>query len=240
MGISLLEIMIGLTIAMFMMAGLFTLFSGTRTSNLTQTNMAQLQDNERMAASILASVVQQAGYYALPQNYTLAQALPVTTTTWTVAGQGIYGTSSGNHTDTLSVRFLADRSGGTDNLLNCDGSSNGTANTTTFVNTFTLVPSTSVNGTTTYDLSCSVNGATPVALVGGISTMDILYGVDTQNAGTVRRYYTGTGMNPVRWGQVRSVQITLGFVNPLYIAGQDSASKQIIPFTQVISLMSKS
>jgi type IV pilus assembly protein PilW len=62
-GYTLLELMIAILIALFLLAGLLTLAMGTRKTSTTQSQLAQLQDNERIAMTLMTNVIQQAGYF---------------------------------------------------------------------------------------------------------------------------------------------------------------------------------
>ena len=63
-GFSLVELSIAILIALFLLGGLVTLVMGTRRTNATQSALSQLQDNERIAMTLITNVVQQAGYYS--------------------------------------------------------------------------------------------------------------------------------------------------------------------------------
>ena len=62
-GYTLLEILVALFIGVFLLAGLFTILQNTRRTSSNQTGLAQLQDQQRMAMSILTDVIQNAGYF---------------------------------------------------------------------------------------------------------------------------------------------------------------------------------
>ena len=69
-GYTLIELSVSIIIALFLMAGLLTLVMHTRTTSTTQAQMQQLQENERIAMTIMANVIQEAGYFPDPTTYT--------------------------------------------------------------------------------------------------------------------------------------------------------------------------
>lgn len=248
-GISLIELMVSVAIALFLLTGLVTVFSSTSQSFKVQSELAKLQDNERMAMNMLSNVIQAAGYFANPTSQTAEAVLPVDTTYgFATAGQSIFGTSAGNNLDTITTRYVAaalvaasaatPASGATpaspavaaafDFLMDCNGRSNITASDLYTVNRF------SVNASN--QLTCSANGGTALALTEGVAGMAILYGVDPDGNGSINQYLSTASMNSATWPTVISVKITLTFVNPLAL---ESGQPATIPFTRVISLMNK-
>ena len=71
-GFTLVELMIAVTIALFLVGGLVTLVDGMKRAALSQDGMSQLQDNERMAATLMSDVIQSAGYFPNPTVNTAA------------------------------------------------------------------------------------------------------------------------------------------------------------------------
>src|SRR5689334_16218299 len=65
-GYSLIELMIAIAVALFLLAGILLIEEGTHQTSLNQTGLAQLQDEERVAMSIISNVIQLAGYYPTP------------------------------------------------------------------------------------------------------------------------------------------------------------------------------
>ena len=228
-GIGLLEIFIGLTIALFLLAGLLTVFAGTSQNFTAQNKLSQLQDDQRMAMGLLSTVIQEAGYFPSPQTLTITDALPSSATF--VQSAAVAGTSTSAGPDTIAVRYVASPAGTStsDFLMDCNGGSNSSpSGTVTFINTFAL------SGT---DLTCAVNSNAARKLVGGISNLVVLYGIDPDGNSSVNQYLPAASMTAALWPAVISVKVTLTFVNPLF--GQPG-QLSTIPFTRVISLMSKS
>ena len=239
-GFTLIELMIALLIALFLIGGLLTLVQAMKATSLSQNGMSQLQDNERMAMTLMTDVIQSAGYFpnpAGPGGATAASSFPVSGS-FTSAGQAVVGTGSfpdaapGN---SISVRYLTS---GTDNIINCTGNTSGVA--ASFINTFSV----DTNG----NLNCTlvVNGAAPtvVPLINGVNSLNIYYGVETNTSlgnNSVDTYLDATAVTAGSyWNKVISVKITLSFANPLFgQSGQTGAAMQFIQFTRVVAVMNK-
>lgn len=224
-GLSLVEILVGLAIALFLLGGLFSLFQATNQTFRAQDQLASLQDNERLAMTLLTNAVQSAGFFPIPDaagNIVAATSALGATTTAPIfaAGQGLTATHSATAPgDSLTARYIGDGA-----TTNCVGGT--TASGTQAVGQF------SVNAQN--ELTCALNGGSPQPLVKGVSNLQALFGVATTNAGSADEYFTAN--NVANWGNVVSVRITLTFVNPL--AGQPG-QPATIDFTRVIPVMNK-
>jgi type IV pilus assembly protein PilW len=234
-GFTLVEILIALTIGVFLMGALLTIVQTNRRVFGEQSQLAQMQDNERMAMTMMGDVIQSAGYFPDPVHNTLTTAL-IAVPPFAV-GQSISGTySAAAPGDQIQVRYRTD---GGDNILNCSGGSNLSAPGTTlpYVNSFQVL-----NG----QLVCTMNG-TPYTLVGGvagsgldITNMRILYGVATQPGNNVDTYMNATQVNGAGlWGSVISVQVTLTFTNPLNPLGTVAGQPATFQIQRVIGVMSQ-
>ena len=128
-----------MTVALFLLGGLLTVLQNMRRAQTTQTGLSQLQDNQRIAMTLLNNVLQSAGYFPDPTVNTQASALPagaVAGITF-IAGQAVYGTSvTADPGDTVSVRFTTATS---DTVINCIGDTNTSGANATYVNTFSVV-----------------------------------------------------------------------------------------------------
>jgi type IV pilus assembly protein PilW len=209
--------MISLVIGLFLLAGLATIFYAVDQTFTTQTRLAQLQNNQTLAMNIIGSVVQSAGYYPNAQTQTQIAALSAQTVTSPLsvgfaAGQTVFG-GQVNNIDSIVVRSIG--------AMNCTGNTS-----------FTLVSSTFTISNN--NLQCSISGQASQTLVSGVSGMTILYGVDTLSTGSVSQYMTA--VNVTNWSNVKSVRVTLNFVNPLYSASQPG-QPATLAFTKVFGLM---
>jgi len=112
-GFTLVELMIAVLIAMFLIGGLLTLVQAMKTTSMNQSGLSQLQDSERMAMTLMTDVIQSTGYFPSPLVNTPASSFPIVAP-FTFTGQAIFGT--GNFTDvapgnTLTVRYLTNGTG---------------------------------------------------------------------------------------------------------------------------------
>jgi type IV pilus assembly protein PilW len=225
-GLSLIELLVAILIALFLIAGIVVVEQGVNMSYTQQNGLSQLQDEERFAMSVMASVIGTAGYYPNPTTTNLVTALPAVGSF--AAGQSIYA-ANGN---SIYVRYMTAAG---DGINLCDG----TAATNLVYTSYLYVAADAHSG---YDLYCQLNGGAPVALVNGLSgltAMTVLYGVATGTDNNVTEYQTAAQVG--NWSNVTSVEVTLTFVNPLatqsgqVVAGQPAT----VTFSRVISVMGR-
>jgi type IV pilus assembly protein PilW len=244
-GLTLVEMTVTMLIALFLLAGLFTMVQSTRHTYTNQTQLAQLQDSERMAMTLLTNVIESAGYYPDPSSYT-PSILPVvaTGTTW-ASGQWMQGTAPGGNLDTIAIRFATK---GGDTILNCLGDSNKNAPAAApvvYTNTFSLSDP-DASGNRFLECSLDDGSGTPpklVQLVSGVQNMQIYYGVQrtapsNPNDTNVDTYLLGSEMDTADWPTVTSVRIILTFKNPL-LAPSSTAANKTITFERVIAVMGR-
>ena len=67
-GFTLVELLVSIVIAMFLLGGVMTIVQDTRRATSSQTQSTQLQDSVRLAMTMLTDVIQAAGYYSDPLN----------------------------------------------------------------------------------------------------------------------------------------------------------------------------
>ncbi|OHX17736.1 hypothetical protein BI343_10855 [Chromobacterium amazonense] len=212
-GSGLVEVMVAITIGLLLLSVLVMIFTSTKLAQSNQSGLAQLQDNQRTAMTMINTIVQSAGYYPSPQTQGATDALPASGVF--AAGQSITGTSgTSNASDTLTVRFATAPG---DGILNCNGTSNAGSSNTIYINQF------AVNNN---QLTCALNSGAAQPLVDGVSKMTVLYGVDTNGNGSVNQYFSASTLPP--GAAVRSVKVTLTMVNPLanqvQVAAQGTSS----------------
>ncbi len=73
-GFTLIELLITITIALFLLGGLLRIVQNVKTTYVNQQALAQLQDAQRFAMTVIADVVQEAGYFPTPVTQTAAVA----------------------------------------------------------------------------------------------------------------------------------------------------------------------
>jgi len=235
-GFTLVELMVTIAIAMFLLGGLVTIVQNIRASYSQQQALVQLQDQQRFAITLLTDVIQSGGYYDNPTGDTIASALPLDAGNGFAAGQPFAGAQGGGVPaggDTISVRFRAAQG---DGIINCTGSSNTTvAPNQVYINTFNVSPA--------GQLQCALNGGAAVPLVSGVANLQVFYGVKRTVPAidyNVDTYAQANAMQAVDWSNVSSVRVRVTFLNPLF--GQQSsgvAQRQYIVFERVIEVMSR-
>jgi type IV pilus assembly protein PilW len=238
-GFTLLEIMIAMAIGLFLTGALLTIVQTNKAVFANQNLLEQMQDSQRMAMTLMANVIQQAGYFPDPTTNTLSGSL---------LASGAFANSQGMTGgyvaavpgDTISVRYMTAPQ---DGILNCSGTSNtnpvGGANIV-YVNQFNVVA-----GVPSGQLVCNVTiGATttPYTLVNGVTNLSVLYGVKTNAAAAgngVDTYMNATQVTAGNyWQNVISVLISLTFTNPLYTqAGRGQA--QTITVQRLVDVMNQ-
>jgi type IV pilus assembly protein PilW len=250
-----IELSVAILIALFLLGGVFMMQQSTKKTYTNQQALAQLQDNQRLAMSLIGDVVQSAGYFPDPRTQTPASTLTAVglfaapPTGSSVVAQSVAGPINASP-DVLYVRYTTAPG---DNIILCDGSTNNAAADQTYINKFFIYPNPS---TGTNQLACTLgSGAVgtggavsnvTIPLVDNVQSLTVLYGVK-KNAGTtddnIDTYLTATQMAATDWYYVTSVKVTVSFTNPLY--GQPGCTgtstsycnQQTIPFTRVIDLM---
>jgi type IV pilus assembly protein PilW len=214
-GFTLVELMVAITISVFLIGGLLMMVQSTRNAFGNQNLLGQLQDNERLALTFMTDVIESAGFFPDPVNNTAALLLPANVT-YVTPGQAVFGTfSAAAPGDSVSIRYAA--AAGDNNLFNCLGLPNTGAATDVFTNTFAIDP---VN----QQLVCTASSqlaAFPtktIPLVNGVQNMSILYGIKRSANDTgscADTYLNAAQMLPADWSSVCSVSVTLTFTNPI-------------------------
>ena len=236
-GYSLIELAVAMVIAVFLLGGLFSILQSTRKTSTDQAVLAQLQDNERMAMTMLTHTIQNTGYFPDPLGTTAVTAFP-SDTTFATAGQVMTGgtnTMTGGSGDTITVRYQAESTGV---VLGCLG----TADSVGTAHEYQLFVQTDPAPATTSSLYCIKDGGSQVALVPNVSKMELTYGVDTTGGANalngVTAYIPTANMSSTYWPNVYTVTIKLTFPNPLYnLPGQSNTGQApSITFTRVIGL----
>jgi len=242
-GFTLVELMVTVAIALFLLGGLLTIVQQVRNTNSDQQVLSQLQDQERFALTVITDIVQSGGYFPDPTVWTPTTSLtPIGT--WE-AGQAYNGTyAAAAPGDTLSVRF---RTALNDNVILCDGSTN-TAQGPDYAYTNTFTVQVGAQG----GLYCQVDNLGPsanapgVLLVPNVTSMRIYYGVKRDNTFSdynVDTYLTANQMcsagNPCGfddWNNISAVRVLLTFANPL---ANKPGQQPTITIERVIEVMGR-
>ncbi|MDP9010032.1 MAG: PilW family protein [Pseudomonadota bacterium] len=229
-GFTLIELMVAITVSIFLIGGLLMMVQSTRDAFGKQNLLAQLQDNERLVMTFVAEVVESAGYFPDPVHNTAAAIFPGTFNiphggSFGTAGQAVFGTSGGGVApgDTVTIRYAAAPN---DNVFNCLGTTNTTAANDVFVNTFWVNTADPNNPILTCTVSSAAIAATAVPLVNGVQNLTILYGVKRSiiDTGSCADTYLNAGQMapvafPLDWVNVCSINLQISFTNPLNPTG---------------------
>jgi type IV pilus assembly protein PilW len=246
-GFTLVELMVTVAIALFLIGGLLTVLQDVRIAYNNQQSLSQLQDEQRFALTVLADVIQAGGFFPDSVAWQPQTSLPASGSY--AVGQAFFGTHPGGAApDTIGIRY---RTALNDGVIMCDGSTNTTVGPTRlYVNTFTVVPPA---GNVPGQLQCQlIDGNTggnidgPVTLVNGVQKLVVYYGVKRNPVPAdynVDTYLTADQMNAGNgdWSNISSVRVILTFTNPLCPpAGPCQAGQQpTIIFERVIEVMSR-
>jgi len=235
-GFTLVELMVTVAIALFLLGGLLTIVQNVRSTQTNQQLLAQLQDQQRFAMTVLTDVIQSGGYYPDPLNETLLQSLPAQG--GFPQGQAFIGTHAAGVPDTLGVRYTTAIN---DGIILCNGTTNTAFATNSYQNLFRVVPPA---GNIPGQLQCSLDGGnTYTSLVSNVQGLTIFFGVKRQvsNDYNVDTYVTAdqmvtAGPNGNDWANISSVRIVLTFTNPM--AGQPG-QQPTVTFDRVVEVMGR-
>jgi type IV pilus assembly protein PilW len=208
-GFTLVELMVAVAIAVFLLAALVTIVQQFRAANLDQTKLMQLQDEERFAFTVLTDAIQAGGYFGDPGTETSYsfQAGDGFAAGAAFLGSHVSGTPDSMAKDSITTRFITSSNYGP---ILCDGTDTSQGPGATYTIQF------AVDAT---GLVCSVNGGPPFSLIGGVQAMAVYYGVKRHNVGAddnVDTYVTWDKMSGSDYQQVSAVRVVLTFTNPLY------------------------
>jgi type IV pilus assembly protein PilW len=229
-GFTLVELMVTVAIALFLLYGLVTIVQNVRQTSFDQQSLAQLQDQQRFAMTVLTDVIQSGGYFPNPTLWTPATSLPAAPPFG--QGQPFFGThSAAAPGDAIGVRY---RTALNDGVINCTGGTNiAFAPDHLYTNSFTVTPA--------GQLQCSLDGAAPLALVNGVTNLTIYFGVKRNFAITdynVDTYLTADQMLNTDWDNISSVRVILTFTNPLY-KGPGGGQQPTVTFDRVVEVMAR-
>ena len=229
-GFTLVELMVTVSIALFLLGGLLTIVQNMRTTYNNQQALVQLQDEQRFALTVITDAVQAAGYFPDP---TVDQSTSFLASGNFQPGWAFYGTHAAGVADSLAqdtfwMRFESAPGHGP---ILCNGTDTSTQAAGFWNIEFSL--------NAQQQLMCTVNGGAPVPLVNGVSALAVYYGVK-RNGGqgyNVDTYETFNVIQaqPADATEIGAVRVVLTFVNPL--AGQPS-QPATITMERVIEVMS--
>jgi type IV pilus assembly protein PilW len=254
-GYTLTEVMIAITLSVFLLMGLFTILQQTRNASNETSGLSQLQDDERVAMTVLTNIIREAGYTPRADGSD-ATLLAADSPVFKYAGQLFIGGTSAVAGDQLTMRYVLDTN---DTTLTCTGGTN-TGAKQVFKEIF------EINNTNGLGLYCSPgNGSAEVPLVFNAVNLTFQFAVNTTSASSTTAanavgpngeashimgygcpadtYILTASMSEWDWTNVCAVKVDITFLNPLYQpAGQPQPTPgqpQYITFERVISVLSK-
>ena len=236
-GFTLVELMITVAIALFLLGGLLTILQNVRGAYNNQQSLAQLADQQRFAMTVLTDVIQAGGYFPDPTTWTPTNSLPAAGAY--AQGQAFTGTHAGGAVpDSIGVRYRTAITPPAQPIILCDGSTNTAQGPThLYTNQFTVVPPA---GNVPGLLQCQLDANAPLTIVTGVTTLLVYYGVKrdfTTNDYNVDTYLTADQMSANDWSNLSSVRLILTFTNPM--AAQPGQPPFII-FERVVEVMARS
>jgi type IV pilus assembly protein PilW len=219
-GFTLVELMVSITIGLILLAGIVQVFLANKQAFKLQQGVSRGQESGRTSMFLLSRTVRQAGYYQLDPNFGGVQK----TTLFPAATPRIEGTDGGgSNPDTLVIRFQGHKDGSMLDCLGrpvtCLGNADCEANPfggVIVTNTFALGATDPVTGSRALTCRRDIPDANPAVadnpapkLIEGVTSFQVLYGVDTVDDGitVVDQYVTADDVTD--WARVLSVQITL-------------------------------
>lgn len=229
-GFSLVELMIAMTLGLFLIAGVGTVYMSSKKTYKLQGQTAELDENARAAMRALKQHIAHAGYasssgvvidnYIIPGG-TIISGTPCADGASNINNTASIGTSvdgSGVAGDTIGLAFMADSSLAADctgGVLRAECLPPAAPGFTSrlIYNSFSVGDS-SINN--------SLNSAVPMLRCGGslhslrqswaqgVESIQFLYGVDSDTDGAVENYWNATTVasNAV-WDKIISVQVGL-------------------------------
>jgi type IV pilus assembly protein PilW len=257
-GFTITEVMVAITLAVFLLMGLFSILQQTRNANNEASGLSQLQDDERVAMTILTDTIQQAGYTPSPNGN--LQSMFVADGVFANPGQLMVGGAGPVAGDTLTLRYVL---GSFDSALTCLGTQNKGAAPKVFKEIFEIKSNFTGWGST---LACSSDdGVGDQPLVNNVVNLTFQFAVNTTSAipatppNAVGPTSEGSGamgngcpadtyiptatMVAADWTNVCAVKVDITFINPLYQPpGQPNPTPgqpPYITFERVISILSK-
>jgi type IV pilus assembly protein PilW len=213
-GSTLVELLIGLTIGLFLLLGLANIFGQSKRTFNYQLAQAGQQGNERLSAAILTTALEQAGFAPMNAINILNRTSSFPTAGGFGAGEGITGTQADHNVtvngvagpvtfpaDTFSVRYWGGAA-----IVDCVGTP-----------VAPTVLATDVFSTTGVNLTCDRNGGGAQSIMGDgtavlaqqlrVLGMRVSYGLDTNDDGSVDQFQRAD--NVASWNEVRVAEIEL-------------------------------
>lgn len=194
-GMGLVELMVGMTIGLIVLAALGYFFLGSTRANRTHDDISRIQESGRHAMEILGSAIRQAGH----RNDQVDDATQIGTSidgamadAFPDAALALFGTDGA--TDTITVRYYAQEGGEVD----CAGTSIAGGGLVTYAFAVNSARQLTCNGNVVAD---------------NIENMQIEYGIDEDKDGSIKKYTSNPG-TPDEFRNAAAVKVTLTVRGP--------------------------
>ncbi|PWQ99172.1 PilW family protein [Leucothrix pacifica] len=217
-GLSLIELLVTMIIGLFITIGISSVYVGNKRSNMTSSELSQLQDNGRAVLQLLTDVIQHTAYTstsAAPVNDMFIRgAVPTSMCSDgsdSVSNSALFSPLANNTAfgDTIGVMYMGDDKLNTDcasNVLPVTCQYGGTAATTAsrIYNYFSVQQN--ANGVPV--LMCAGSRTSTVQEIAeGVENIQFTYGEDVDSDGIADRYVNSDGVS--NWSSVVSVNIAV-------------------------------
>lgn len=227
-GFSLVELIIASALSLVLVAGVATIYMGSRQTYNARDEISTMQENARSAIKALTKHLEHAGY-TTPAHLPLDNAFYVEGDPTPVPKNCGDGSSSialtnaddlvrtldnddpNGSGDTIGVIFFADSSlavdcGNEPTPLSCQAQEAPNPQYSQIYNTFYVASTGDIP-----NLFCAGSrGGAPLEVAEGVEVMQFAYGLDQNDDGTVDTYLDASGVKAAnRWDQVRTIKISL-------------------------------
>lgn len=196
-GFTPVEILIGMSIGLILLAGLSTMVVGSRQTSRVERQLLEMQSTGRIAMEVIAREIRKAGFRSNRER-AMRDIFPAATAPFTA----VAGVVSGSGSDNLSVRFQ-----GTGDAWTADCLGNAVANGQDLWQTLSV---------TDGELRCRTRNMTAgtdqtLGLIPGVDALSLTYGVDTDGDGFADSYQAAAAV--ANWATVVSVNVRLRLVS---------------------------
>lgn len=227
-GFSLIELMIAITLALLLMAGVMQFMTSSRQTFELNSDISRIQENGRIAMDILVKDLRMAGYRQTlngdgkAPHYFDFQTHCTRLHTSCTLNQYIDNTGSiTDGSDRLSIQYDPPANDNGGEARDCLGTKlDATERHSIIVNVYTIQTVNGVNSLYCRGYNKSKEkwlerGAQP--LIDGIDNMQVLYGVAaaTDSSGSVSQYLSQNALKESDWPYIKSVSIALLVSNGL-------------------------
>jgi type IV pilus assembly protein PilW len=200
-GVSLVELMIAMTLGIFLMGATAQMYFSTRLTSNLNNELNRLQENGRFALELLSESIRIAGYMGPSQT----GAIPAYFLQSACGGfDPCTSDGGGTNSDRIAVQINPPPDDGTE--TDCTGTAIGA--TDVIANVYYITTTDDVSTLTCRGFNVTTNAwnAAEQALIDGIDSMQIQYGIDSTGNGTTAFV---SADQVASWGDVRAVRIGL-------------------------------